>query len=36
MYRHIKYYCKKNNDEGIHEYVNLLNEKEQEINSKKA
>ena len=34
MYRHIKYYCKKNNDEGIHEYVNLLNEKEQEIKEK--
>ena len=34
MYRHIKYYCKKSHDEGIQEYVNLLNEKEQEIKEK--
>ena len=31
MYRHIKYTCKKNNDEDIKEFARLLNEKDSQI-----
>lgn len=32
MYRHIKYTCKKNNDEDLKELARLLNEKDKQIN----
>jgi len=32
MYRHIKYSCKKNNDEDLKELARLLNEKDKQIN----
>uniref|UniRef100_A0AB39JF92 C2H2-type domain-containing protein n=1 Tax=Florenciella sp. virus SA2 TaxID=3240092 RepID=A0AB39JF92_9VIRU len=32
MYRHIKYFCKKNNDEDLKELARLLNEKDKQIN----
>lgn len=31
LYRHIKFHCKKNKDEGLQEYVKLLNEKNTEM-----
>lgn len=31
MYRHIKYFCKKNNDEDLKELARLLNEKDKQI-----
>jgi len=34
MYRHIKYYCKKNNDEDFQELARLLNDKEKQMKDK--
>ena len=31
MYRHIKYYCKKNKDEDLKELARLLNEKNKQL-----
>ena len=34
MYRHIKYSCKENKDEGMKELARLLNEKERQLQDK--